>query len=185
MNEASKTRLGEALLGWVVTQPHDEVVRRYRALSWDDKMAVTGYGWEESASALNSSEPPLARLELLARCFDVFADGEDVDPLLSSKKLFRRRANALRHPEGWRKEQEAEAKRHQLSERRLRALALASSCLADEPDDVRLRRIEEVLPQLNQLADQAVAEGDLDDESAIGEDIVGLWRLRDDLRRGL
>ncbi len=185
MTGPNEERVGRMFLNWVATLPREEVVRRYRAMPADQRDDLEGYAFVESAAALNSDEPYGDRLELLARCFDAFADADDASPLLSSEALFRERAEELRHPEGWRKEQEAEAKRHQLSERRLRALALASSCLADEPDDVRLRRIEEVLPQLNQLADQAVAEGDLDDESAIGEDIVGLWRLRDDLRRGL
>ena len=185
MTDPNENRLGRMFLDWVTTLPHEEVLRRYRALGRRDRMDLEGYAFEESAAALNSDEPYGDRLEVLARCFDAFADADDAPPLLSSESLFRERAHELRHPEDWREEQRAEARRSQLSDRRLRALALASSCWADEPRDARLRRIEEVLPELHQLADQAVAEGDSADESAIGEDIVGLWRLRDDLRRGL
>ncbi|MBO0745068.1 MAG: hypothetical protein J2P43_08630, partial [Candidatus Dormibacteraeota bacterium] len=183
MTDASKKRLGEMLQRWVATLTRDEVVRRYRGLSWDEKMAATGYGWQESASALNSAEPYNNHLEILARCFEVFADAEEPDPVLSSEKRFRERAHALRNPDEWRVEQRTAAERNRMSDRRLHALALASSCLAEGPTDVRLRRIEEVLPQLNELADQAAAEGNLREQSAIGTDIGDLWKLRDALRR--
>ena len=177
-------QLLSAFRGWVARLPRQEAVRRYRALTRAERAKLRDRFWEESGAALNSRDPYSDRFESLARCFDLFAEGDVADPLLSSSDLFRERADELRHPEEWREEQRSAAQRDRLSDRRLRALALASSCLAEGPIDARLRRIEDVLPQLKQLADQAVAEGDLDDESAIGEDIVGLWRLRDDLRAG-
>lgn len=183
MTKSNEERLGRMFLDWVTGLSHDEVVRRYRALAFDERVDVEGYAFEESGAALNSDEPYGERFEVLARCFDVFADADDAPPLLSSENLLRRRARALRSPDEWREEHRAAAKQNQMSDRRLRALALASSCFADEPNDVRLRRIEEVLPQLNELADQADAEGNRREHSAIAEDIVGVWRLRDDLRR--
>lgn len=154
MTEQDEKRLGSIFYDWVTGLPHEEVLRRYRALAPDDRMAVEGYAFRESAAALNSDEPYGDRLEALAQCFEVFMEGEDVPPMYSSGAIFRRRAHALRHPEEWRDEQAA-AERNRMSERRLRALALASSCLVDDATDVRLRRIEEVLPKLNQLASQA------------------------------
>lgn len=172
-----------AFRGWITTLPHQEVVRRYRALSKGERVSLRDHGWEKSTAALNSRDPYNDRFEILARWFDVFADGDVADPLLSSADLFRERAHDLRHADETRKEHEAAAKRNQISERRAKALALASSCWADDPRDVRLRRIEEILPQLDQLAGQAAAEGNLPEKSAIAEDIVGLWRLRDALKQ--
>lgn len=186
MTNANEERLGRMFLDWVKRLPLEEVVRRYRALESSDRVDVEGYAFEESAAALNSDEPYGDRLEALARCFDAFADAaKDAPPLLSSESLFRERAHELRHPAEWREEQRAAADRSQLSDRLLQAMALASSCVTDEPSAVRLRRIEEVLPKLNQLADEAVAEGDFNDESVIGENIVMLRRLRADLQAGL
>lgn len=184
MTDANEQRLGRMFLDWIASLPPEEILARYRALTRDDRLDIEGFAFEESAAVLNMDKPDSDYLEMLARCFDTFTDAEDVPPMYSSADLFRKRAHALRHPEEWREEQSAAAKRNLLSERRARALALASSCWADAPRDVRLRRIEEILPQLNQLAGEAAAEGNLPEKSAIAEDIVGLWRLRDALKQG-
>lgn len=178
MTDANEKRVGRMFLDWVASLPQGEVLRRYRALPRKDRLDVEGFAFAESAAALNSDEPYGNRLEILARCFDAFADADDAPPLLSSANIFRERAHELRHPEEWRNAPGPPP----ASEGRLRALALASSCWADDATDARLRRIEEVLPELNQLASQAAAEGNLSEQSAIGQDIGDLWKLREELR---
>lgn len=185
MTDPNEERLGLMFVHWVTDLPQEDVVRRYRELPLEERVDIEGYAFEKSATALNSEEPYGDRFEILARCFDIFADAEDRPTSPSSVALLRRRAHALRHPEEWRHKQSAAAERNQMSERRLRAMALASSCWTYEPLDVRLRRVEEVLPQLNQLADQARTEGNRREHSAIGQDIADLWKLRDALKRRL
>lgn len=169
------------LAGWVAALPHEEVVRRYRALPDAVRFRLIADAWDEVGDLYRSDEPYGERVEHLARRFEVFADGEDRDLPGSSAQELRKTAHDLRHPEEWRAAVRAQ---NALSEGRLQALALASSCWSDDPDQVRLGRIEEVLPQLNRLADQAVADGRLEDQAAIGEDIAGLWRLREALQQG-
>lgn len=178
MRETNGQRLGRRFLDSVMRLSRGEVLHRYQALSREDRLDLEGYAFEESAAVLNSEDPPGERMEAFARCFDVFADADDAPPWLSSAQLFRERAYELRHPEEWRERQRTAAMR-KMPARRLRAMNLVSSCMADGPVDVRLRQIEDVLVELHKLADEAVAEGELDVESAIGEDIVSLWRLRE------
>lgn len=169
--------LDAALVGWIATLSQADAVRRFRALAPEQRRELEDRSWVEVRQVFYSDEPYSDRIEGLARRFEVFAQESPGVP----DEICLRTAHDLRHLDQWRI---AERANNPVSERRLQALALASSCVADGPTEVRLRRIEEVLPQLKRLASEAEADGELDEQSAIGGDIAMLWQLRDALRDG-
>lgn len=89
-------------------------------------------------------------------------------------------ANLRRAPE-WRAERKAEWERTKPKPRINEAMALAANCWRDEPVPERLKRIEEAQHRLGELVNEANAEGDWEDVTAIGEYATSVWRLREAL----
>jgi hypothetical protein len=183
MTPTDDERLANDFTAWVAQLSHERAVQKCAALPLGDQLMLDGRAIGEAYLALADDDGnDAAYLEEIARRLDVLADADSSDPAFERAKELRDTAAALRNPEEWRAQNRAEAAAYQISEARLESLALTQSCWAQIPVEARLRRIEEVLPRIRELADRARAEGHEDEEPAFGEDIGSLWKLRESLR---
>lgn len=159
----------------VETLPHDEVVRRCRALSDLDFLLLRRHESSAATDALLGDdldpivlEPGAKRLEILA----------EADPDEERRRLLLGTVYELRHARELRTGQQADYERTRPTARELEAMGLVASCYEDEPDDARLGRIAAAMRRIDELG--AGAES-FREESGIGAQAEILSRLREAL----
>ena len=173
-----------------------DVLRWCRALADLDLQMVGEQEFLDALDAANDEaatpfqlEVWAARLELLAQAKEVrrtAADdffenlfGAQESPGTPERELA---ANLRRAPE-WRAERKAEWERSKPKPRVDEAMALHANCWREEPVSERLKSIEHAQRRLGELVEEARADGDWEDVTAISEYATSVWRLRESLER--
>ena len=173
-----------------------EVLQWCRERSDSELDMITEQERAGARDAANDESSTAATLEAWARRLELLADAHDArrtsaDDWLASRlggdltpavRLRELAANLRRAPE-WRAERKAEWERSKPRPRVGEAMALHANCWREEPVSERLKSIEHAQRRLGELVEEARADGDWEDVTAISESATSVWRLRESLER--